>query len=526
MPESWDQGATPPRAVSPGSAPSGATPPRAVPPGSEPSGTTPSSVAPPGSEPSGTVPPRLAQSVILPSWVAHAGIAIDGTRPFEEAWPTDAAELAALLARANADRRGVCLVGGGTKLGWGNPPDRFDLLVGTRGLCSIREVDADDLTATFSAGVTVAEARALARENGRVLPLDAPLSALATVGGVAATGDQGLRGAGYGRVRDLVLGLKAVLADGSAVKFGGRTMKNVAGYDMTKLFVGSFGALGVITEVTFRLLPRQDAQRLVVLPLPTLEEAQHIVSTVLDSPLQPLVLAAVSPDVPAGLGAAASMLTAAGGAEAVLLAGFAGHEAAVERSVSDVSAWSGQVASIVLRDEEAEALLDALTGFASTDGSRDALTSPGDRGPLAPPGDQQPVGPRGDDEACLRLRASVPISRVWDLAARARALATEAGLPVSYCIDGAWGVLHLRVRPPRAGDAAPGESSPGSFAAELRAEAGKVGGWLAVAEGLESLPAGYDAWGAVGPSIRLMQSLKQRFDPHGTLNPGRFVGGI
>ena len=128
------------------------------------------------------------------------------------------------------------------------------------GLPAAADVDADNLTLTGSAGTTVAEARAAAdARQGRMLPLDPGHPARATIGGVVATGDQGARGAGYGGVRDVVLGLRATLADGSAVKFGGRTMKNVTGYDMTKLFVGSFGVLGVITEVTFRLLPRNDS---------------------------------------------------------------------------------------------------------------------------------------------------------------------------------------------------------------------------------------------------------------------------
>ncbi len=176
-------------------------------------------------------------------------------------------------------------------------------------------------------------------------------------------------------MRDLVLGLEAVLADGTTVRFGGRTMKNVAGYDMSKLFIGSFGALGVITEITFRLIPQSDTQGLMILPFTAIEEAQRIVSAILDSPLQPLVLAAVSPDVftandaprlpdsCAGPKALGLLVSSAAGAEGILLAGFAGHEAAVARSLSDVSAWAKDGAPAVLRDEEAEAVLDAVAGL-------------------------------------------------------------------------------------------------------------------------------------------------------------------
>ncbi len=147
-----------------------------------------------------------------------------------------------------------------------------------------------------------------------------------------------------------MLGVRATLADGSAVKFGGRTMKNVTGYDMTKLFVGSFGILGVITEVTFRLLPRYDAQAVVVLPLSSLEEAKASVARVLSSYLQPLALEVVSADaLPADFaapppnsrrGRAAlrrppSARRSAPG-RPLLLAGFGGHRAAVDRSIAEV----------------------------------------------------------------------------------------------------------------------------------------------------------------------------------------------
>ncbi len=428
-----------------------------------------------------------------------------GMTASEVVLPADVAELAAILQQANAEGRGVCITGGGTKLQWGNRPARFDLLVGTRSLDSTCEIDADDLTATMSAGVTVAKAGTQARAKGRVLPLDASLPGFSTIGGVGATGDQGIRGAGYGRVRDLVLGLEAVLADGTTVRFGGRTMKNVAGYDMSKLFIGSFGTLGVITEITFRLIPQSDTQGLMILPFTAIEEAQRIVSAILDSPLQPLVLAAVSPDVftandaprlpdsSAGPKALGLMVSSAAGAEGILLAGFAGHEAAVARSLSDVSAWAKDGAPAVLRDEEAEAVLDAVAG----------------------------LGGSG-----LALRACVPMHRVWGLLDSARESATAAGLPFSYRVDGAWGMLDLWLRPPPDGEVESAALAQGPFVAGLRAEAERAGGWLVVTAGAALLPAGSDAWGTVGPSLRLMAGLKERFDPRHTLNPGRFVGGI
>jgi FAD/FMN-containing dehydrogenase len=223
-----------------------------------------------------------------------------------EVCPADEDQLSAVLALADGEGLGVCVAGGATKLDWGNRPRRFDLLVSTRHLRGFSNIDADNLSLSVGAGTPVSEVRAQAQGMDRTLPLDPRRPAVATVGGIAATGDQGARGAGYGGVRDVVLGLRAVLADGSRVKFGGRTMKNVTGYDLTKLFIGSFGVLGVVTEVTFRLLPRPDKQALMVIPLTSLEQGREVATRVLGSYLQPLALEAVSPDLASSAGAAVS----------------------------------------------------------------------------------------------------------------------------------------------------------------------------------------------------------------------------
>ncbi len=221
-------------------------------------------------------------------------VAIHGIRAPLEVRPGDSEQLGRVLALANEERLAACVVGGGTKIGWGNRPERLDLVVSTRDLHGFSHIDADNLSLSVRAGTTVAEARAQAQAINRVLPLDPGRPSAATIGGVVATGDQGARGAGYGGLRDVVLGLSAVLADGSPVKFGGRTMKNVSGYDMTKLFISSFGVLGVITDVTFRLLPRHETQALMVLPIGSLDRAGEVSAQILDSYLQPLALEVVS----------------------------------------------------------------------------------------------------------------------------------------------------------------------------------------------------------------------------------------
>jgi glycolate oxidase FAD binding subunit len=179
--------------------------------------------------------------------------------------PASATETAALLAAAAREVRSVRFVGGGTKLAWagGAAPD---LEISTRALGRIVEHNVGDLTASIGAGARVADVQARFAAEGQTLALDAPIGedGAATVGGVLATGDSGPLRHRYGAPRDLVLGMRVALSDGTLARSGGKVIKNVAGYDMGKLFTGSFGSLGAIVEVVVRLHPLPTARATLV----------------------------------------------------------------------------------------------------------------------------------------------------------------------------------------------------------------------------------------------------------------------
>jgi glycolate oxidase FAD binding subunit len=183
--------------------------------------------------------------------------AVAGVVPSYVASPASTEEAAALLRAAAAAGLAVVPRGSGTGFGWGSPPSRCDLVVDLRSMDQVIEHAAGDLVVRVQAGATIGELAGALGSAGQELALDVPADA--TVGGVVATGTAGPRRLRYGTPRDLLIGLTVVRADGVIAHGGGKVVKNVAGYDIGKLFCGSHGTLGLITETTFRLHPRPAA---------------------------------------------------------------------------------------------------------------------------------------------------------------------------------------------------------------------------------------------------------------------------
>jgi FAD/FMN-containing dehydrogenase len=173
--------------------------------------------------------------------------------------PASAEEISETLKLASSEGWIVAPVGG---MSW--IKSTANLIINTRRLNQIIEHEPADLIAIAGAGVTLTDFNAKLAENGQWLPLDPPDDGRATLGGVVATGIGGPQQFGYGRPRGSVIGMKVVLANGSMIKAGGRVVKNVAGYDLCKLFTGSYGSLGIITELNFKLRPRPAREATVI----------------------------------------------------------------------------------------------------------------------------------------------------------------------------------------------------------------------------------------------------------------------
>jgi glycolate dehydrogenase FAD-binding subunit len=379
--------------------------------------------------------------------------------------PATAEETAAALREASATGRRVRVHGGGTKLGWGRPLDPpADAELSTEGLDEIVEHNVADLTAVVQAGVPLARAQAAFAQAGQMLALDPPTGPGdgATIGGVLATGDSGPVRQRYAAVRDLVVGVRVALPDGSVARAGGKVIKNVAGYDLAKLMSGAFGTLGVVVEVSVRLHPRP-RERVTAVGRGADPAALASASSALAHlPLEPEAL-----DLRWEVEAGAVLLQCTGAS-------------APERASR---------AEQVLR----EAGLDATT------------TDDDDELWAAQRAGQRAAAP---DEAVLRVSTTQGgLGAVLDLAREHRATAVARG-----ALGLAWIALPAASARP--------ETVAALRAALAPAPAVVLDAPVALREAVD--PWGEPDPGV----LELMRRVKARFDPHDTCNPGLFVGGI
>ncbi|MFF3668220.1 FAD-binding oxidoreductase [Microtetraspora malaysiensis] len=400
--------------------------------------------------------------------------AVAGVTPRWVALPETTREIAAVMRVSAAHDLAVVVAGAGTTLHWGRPPERCDVLIDTCRLNEILEHEAGDLVVRVQAGVPVETLAEALAAKGQELALDPPLEG-GTVGGLLAAGLAGPRALRYGTARDLLIGITIVLADGTIAKAGGKVVKNVAGYDLGKLFTGSYGTLGVIADATFRLHPLPAARAWVVWPDAAPDEVLAVVPAVTASQAEP---SAVELDRPAPDGPCAV---------AVLVEGAAAAERA--QAVRDLLGEKARVADKPPR----------WWG---------RLPEPGRPGPGP---SSEPGGRSGGDGVLVEIR-TVP-SRLPGLFAGALARTDAA-------VRGSLASAVLRM-------ALPAETDPAAVAAlvsALRADLADAGR-VVVLSAPEPVVRRVDPWGHVG-GLALMRRIKDRFDPDRRMSPGRFVGGI
>src|SRR6266516_2981860 len=212
---------------------------------------------------------------------------VDGMLPRFAIIPETVEQVSHAVALAN--QQGLMLItrGGGSRLNLGGIPERFDILLETTKLTRLLEHEAPDLTCDVEAGITLAALQAQLATKGQRLPLDPPDAQQATIGGILASNASGPKRLRYGTARDIVIGLYVVQASGEIARSGGRVVKNVAGYDLNKLYIGSLGTLGIIVEANFKLQPLPVNERTLLLSFLNATEAMQMVIALQGSLLTP-----------------------------------------------------------------------------------------------------------------------------------------------------------------------------------------------------------------------------------------------
>jgi glycolate oxidase FAD binding subunit len=404
------------------------------------------------------------------------GDAVDGVVPRWVVRPGGIAEVQTCVRATAADGLALVPSGLGTYLDRGAPPSRLDVLLRLDRLARVLDHQAADMTVTVEAGCRLDALAAILAAAGQWLPLDPPAPATTTVGGLIAADLSGPLRAAHGRVRDALLGVRVVAADGALVHGGGRVVKNVAGYDLPKLHVGAFGTVGVIVEATFKVGPRPVCEEAVVVAARTSAAAVEFARAVLDSDVVPHWLEV------AGSGGLAEG-PGDGAAVAVGLAGIA-EEVAHGRARTLALAAARGVGAVPVADGTGLRL--RLAAF-----------------PLEP--------------AAAMLRAAALPTEVGDVMLAFAREAGAAGSPVRCLAHAANGVVRAAIA--RATAIAP-------VVAALRPWLEARGGALVVERATPEVKGEVDVWGDPGPGLQLMRRVKEAFDPGRVLAPGRFVGGL
>ena len=404
---------------------------------------------------------------------ATAEDAIEGVEPSLVVEPGTIEEISEVMKLASREGLAVSPRGGGTKMRLGNPPRQVDLILSTARMDGIIEHVPGDQIVRTQAGVKLEDLQESLAGSDQLLGIDPP-EVGATLGGIVAANASGPRRLRYGTVRDLIIGIKVVLADGTVAKAGGKVVKNVAGYDLSKLFTGSLGTLGVIAEANFRLHPIRESARTIFLEVDDHTQIPDVAQSLTHSSFSQFVLDALEMRWEKDRGVIAAL--------------FEGIEPAVEAQSS--------AATEALRMHGETSVLGKNDG--------DEFWESFARRPWA----------SGD----VALKIGAPPSDLAAVLDSVVGAAERAGVEVRLSGHAGTGVTFA------------GLSGEDDGLVEVVEEVREIrlrrGGSVVVQEAPLAIKERLDVWGSGGDYLGLTRRVKEKFDPGYTMNPGRFLGGI
>ncbi len=426
--------------------------------------------------------------------------AIDGKKPKVVVTPATIDEVSKVVAYASQEHRAIVPRGNGSKMKMGGIPRKMDIVLSTRRLNRITDRDCENLTLSAESGLTLGEVQqGLAKVGkGYFLPLDPPFTDQATLGGIVATNSSGPKRLLYGSARDMMIGAKAVFPNGDIVVSGGKTVKNVSGYDMCKLLIGSYGTLGILCEMTFKLLPLPEKEATLGLSFAALEDADDFVRELRGGQFIPSSIEILNGLAVQKMKSSISMPP---NGNYLVAVGLEGVAESIDRQVSEMSEMGkkhGTLEAVTLDAEKHQAFWVALRDFSSR------LTD--------------------EDSNVISMKSNFLISKCGDILGSYEKIARGLGIHCAFISHAGNGILYSHVLPGKSF-----RSKVDSFVElieKLTAEAAKNGGGLVVESSPPSIKKKVDVWGQSRSDYLVVRRLKEQIDPAGILNIGRFVGGI
>ena len=397
------------------------------------------------------------------------------------ALPTTTDDLGRVLAIANQQGWRSLPMGQGTKISWGGLAKNIDLIISTARLNQIVDHAVGDFTVTVQPGLKVADLQAQLAEKRQFLAVDPAFDQNATVGGLVATADASSLRQRYGGIRDMLIGVQIARYDGKLARAGGKVVKNVAGYDLMKLMTGSYGSLGVLSELTFRLYPQMNNLRSLLIT-GSVSAIRAATADIRLSGLTPVAFDVLSKGVVKALGQTGSQTGNQTDTHAVV-ARFQGVSEGVEEQSERLEKIAATHGMDVLR----------LDGAADTDFWRAS---------------SELVRPES-----LLCKIGLKPSAIAALLLQVDEVIPEAQVRL-YGSSGLGWVQFENAN--RAVD----------VVGKLRSLCEENGGFLTILQAPKTIKETVDVWGYTGDALGVMKSVKQKFDPHHILSPGRFVGGL
>lgn len=413
---------------------------------------------------------------------------VDGLSPRAVVTPTTVEEAALTVALANTHHLSLFPRGSGVQMDLGGMPEQLDIVLLTNKLNRLLEHEAPDLTCHVEAGMTLAALQAQLATKGQRLALDPPAAEQVTIGGLLATNASGPKRFRYGTARDLVIGLRVIQADGEIARSGGRVVKNVAGYDLNKLYIGSLGTLGVIVEANFKLHPLPPSEHTLLLTFVTLQDSMQTVIAITGSLLQPVALELIDARAASTMADFFGFNLPTNGY--TLAINFEGSPGSIKRQIDETRLLARQNNALMSDD----LVGDEQVRFWKVMG-------------------EQRLG-------ALTCKVSLLVSQVAPYLNHVAEICRRHDLEAAVIGHVGNGILSIEL--------SPGDAVERLVLAinELRTHAQAAHGHLVVERCPHDLKRRVSIWGKPGKNFYMMQRLKQQFDPRNTFVKGRFLGGL